>query len=391
MRKMKRETKKNILRVFMVILAAIMFLGIIVLPLAGSASAEEGDVVVTSFETGKLAAAIDKAKDGVDLNNVKKIAVSGGTLNAEDYGAICGYPNTEYIELAGCETEGGIIPDNAMVSRNQLTYISLPKNTVTIGSRAFSGNRSLLKVSMPRTVRSIGAYAFEGCEKVEEFTVPAELETLGTGAFSDCKALSSFALPEAIEEIPEYCFSKCSLTELHLGPQVRAVGNGAFSDCHSLTDIYFYGDEPFSASEGSFQNLKVTIHMYSDKEGFEGLESNFVKVAYDMSEDSEYIPPRSDNGAAGNNGSEGDDFGEAEASEEETEAEDVSDEDEAEGDTDEPEEASDDKAKSDKTESVPASAGVSGGFNTASVIVISVLCAVVGVLATLLAVGKKNK
>ncbi|MDE6592118.1 MAG: leucine-rich repeat domain-containing protein [Oscillospiraceae bacterium] len=381
MKKMRQETKKNILRVFMLILAVVMFLGIIVMPLAGSASAEEGDVVVTSFETGKLAEAIEEAKDGVDLNNIKKIAVSGGVLNESDYGAICGYPNTEYIELAGCETEGGIIPENAMVSRNQLTYISLPKNTVTIGERAFSGNRNLLKISMPATVRNIGDYAFEGCEKVEEFTVPAELETLGVGAFSDCKALKSFALPEAIKEIPDNCFAKCSLTELHLGPQVRSIGNGAFSDCHSLTDIYFYGDEPFSASEGTFQNLKVTIHMYSDKEGFEGLENNFVTVAYDMSEESEYIPPKSENPVAVNENDKADETRDSE--------EDISEEEETSGES-----VDEEKPADGKTENVPASvagaAANEGGFNTASVIIIAVLCAAVGVLATLLAVNKKK-
>lgn len=388
MKKMRQETKKNIIRVCMLILAVVMFLGVIVVPFASNASAEEGDVVVTSFKTGKLAEAIEEAKDGVDLNNIKKIAVSGGVLNEADYGAICGYPNTEYIELAGCETEGGIIPENAMASRNQLTYISLPKNTVTIGARAFSGNRNLLKISMPAGVRNIGDYAFEGCEKVEEFTVPAELETLGTGAFSDCKALKSFALPEAIEEIPDNCFAKCSFTELHLGPQVRSIGSGAFSDCHSLTDIYFYGDEPFSASEGTFQNLKVTIHMYSDKEGFEGLNSNFVTVAYDMSEESEYIPPRSENPVNADSPAKSDSP---------AANEDEGDEEVSEAVEDKSGDSAGEKPAEDKAENVPASvdataaAANGGGFNTASVIIIAVLCVVVGVLATLLAVGKKRR
>ncbi|MCM1577687.1 MAG: leucine-rich repeat domain-containing protein [Ruminococcus sp.] len=388
MRKMKQETKKNILRVFILILAVLMILGIVMMAFAGAVSAEEGDVVVTEFETGKLSAAIEEAKDGADLNNVKNIAVSGGVLNEADYGAICGYPNVEYLELAGCETEGGVIPDNAMASRNQLTYISLPKNTVTIGSRAFSGNRNLLKVSMPSTVRHIGEYAFEGCEKVEEFVVPAELETLGAGAFSDCKALKSFALPEAITAIPDNCFAKCSLTELHLGPQVKSIGNGAFSDCHSLTDIYFYGDEPFSASEGCFQNLKVTVHLYGDKEGFEGLENNFVTVAYDMSEDSEYIPPKSENPVTveTETGSGDDDVTEEEEIEVTKKSDDKSD-DEGDGDKGEKEDKTETAAAQPAAASADSNSG--GGFSTVSVIVIAVLCVVVGVLAALLAVKKK--
>lgn len=388
MRKMKQETKKNIVRGFVLILALIFLLGIFVIPLAGVASAEEADegsVTVTSFETGKLSEAIDKAKDGVDLNNITRIAVSGGTMNAADYSAVCGYPNTEYIELAGADTEDGVIPDNAMPSRNQLVYISLPRNTVTIGARAFSGNRTLLKISMPSTVRHIGDYAFEGCERVEEFTVPAELETLGVGAFSDCKALASFAIPAALTEIPENCFSKASLTEMHLGPQVTAVGNGAFSDCHSLADIYYYGDKPFSADQSAFQNLKVTIHVYSDLEGFDGLENNFVTVAYDMSEDSVYIPPvsadvpentdGSETQTEASDASEGDD--EAVSSEESTAEEAAGVTSEAVGTT---------QAAADNS-----SPAASGGFGTASVVIIAVLCVIIGVLAALLAVGRKKR
>ena len=220
MRKIKQDTKKNVIRVIMFIMAIVMILSFVILPLTMDVAAEEDNtaVTVTEFDTGALSAAIEKAKDGTDLNLIKKISVSGGTLNSADYGALCGYPNTEIIELAGCETEDGVIPENALQSRNQLQYISLPKNTVTIGARAFSGNRVLLKISIPSTLRNIGDYAFEGCEKVENFVIPAEVETIGTGAFSDCKALSGFAVPEAVTEIPDYCFSKCSFTELHLGP-----------------------------------------------------------------------------------------------------------------------------------------------------------------------------
>lgn len=396
MRKMNQDNKKKILRICILIMAIVMLLSFVLLPLTQMVSADEaeGNVTVTSFETGKLAEAIEKAKDGTDLNLIKKIAVSGGTLNAADYSAICGYPNIEYLELAGCDTEKGVIPENALPSRNQLTYVSLPKNTETIGARAFSGNRTLLKISIPSTLRHIEEYAFEGCENVEEFSVPAELETLGTGAFSDCKALKSFALPEAITEIPDYCFSKASLTEMHFGPQITSVGNGAFSDCHDLTDIYFYGTDAPSAPESAFQNLKVTIHTYEDGKGFDSLNSNFVSIAYDLSEDSKYIPPKSaepsskpaaEQTAAGTEEA-AEDKNDDDADPEATEEDDGSD-------------ASDDEAvQADVTVSSEAQTSPSSpsepaqsGFSGISVIVIAVLCVIVGVLGALVAVkSKKN-
>lgn len=391
MRKMSEQKKKNIMRVLMLIMAVIMLFGFVILPLTVDVAAEETgvSVTVTEFETGKLSEAIEKAKDGADLNTITKLAVSGGVMNASDYSAVCGYPNVEYLELAGCETENGVIPENAVQSRNQLTYISLPSNTETIGARAFSGNRKLLKISIPATLRVIGDYAFEGCENVEEFAIPAEVSSIGTGAFSDCKALKAFSLPEAITVIPDYCFNKCSFTEMHFGPQVEKIGEGAFSDCYSLSDVYYYGDKAPEVSDNSFQNVKVTIHTYEDGEGFDGLTNNFVSIGYDLSGDSEYIPPKSAETQPAQT------FSETES--ETAEAEDVSETEDAaetEASSEETvlsEEAAETEAAATEsvTEAVPAAAPANS-FSGISVLIIAVLCAALAVTVTLLVVNKKK-
>lgn len=383
MKKLTEKRKKNIVRVIMLIMAVCMILSFVLLPMGQSIYAEEDDsvVIVTEFETGKLAQAIDVAKDGTDLNVITKISVSGGTLDASDFSAVCGYPNIEFLELAGCEVKDGVIPENALAARNRLSYVSLPYNTETIGARAFAGNRAMLKISIPVTLRNIGDYAFEGCEKVEDFSIPAELETLGTGAFSDCKALGAFALPVGITEVPAYCFSKASITELHLGPQVTSIGEGAFSDCHDLADIYYYGEEAFSAPESAFQNLKVTIHTYEGSEGFDALDSNFVDIAYDLSEDSVYTPPQPSEPAQTVQTEKPAET--AEEKPEETEAA----ESEASVETSALEKTEDSAAEPVEQTSAPSH----GGFSGVAVLIIAVLCAVVGVLAALLAVkSRKN-
>lgn len=385
MRKMSERKKKNIMRAVMLIMAIVMLFSFVILPLTVNAYAEDTgvSVTVTEFETGQLSAAIEEAKDGADLNTITKLAVSGGVLNSSDYGAIIGYPNLEYIELAGCDTENGIIPENALQSRNQLTYISLPANTEAIGSRAFSGNRKLVKISIPAALRTIGDYAFEGCENVEEFAVPAEVTSIGTGAFSDCKALKSFALPEAITEVPDYCFSKCSLSEIHLGPQVTKIGEGAFSDCYSLTDVYFYGDTAPAISDNSFQNVKVTFHTYESNEGFDGMNNNFVSVGYDLSDDSEYVPPRS---------AETQYVETAEEISSATEEQEAASEIEAsvtEEAASEITEAISETSAEAVTEAVPAAAQPSS-FSGISVLIIAVLCAALAVTVTLLIVNKKK-
>lgn len=387
MRKMSEQKKKRIIRIIMLIMAVVMLLSFVILPLTIDVSAEENGVSVTvsEFDTGKLSEAIEKAKDGADLNTITKLAVSGGVMNSSDYSAVCGYPNVEFIELAGCETENGIIPENALPSRNQLTYISLPSNTETIGARAFSGNRKLLKISIPATLRVIGDYAFEGCENVEEFAVPAEVTSIGTGAFSDCKALKAFSLPVAITVIPDYCFNKCSFTEMHIGPQVEKIGVGAFSDCYSLTDVYYYGDKAPAVSDNSFQNVKVTIHTYEDAEGFDGLSNNFVSIGSDLSEDSVYIPPKSAETQPAQTSSE--------TESQSSETQDVSENEASEG-TSSTEKTTLTETPSETeaatvSEAVPAAAPASS-FSGLSVLIIAVLCAALAVTVTLLVVNKKK-
>ncbi len=217
MRKLSQEKKKSILRIIVLIMAIALALTVVVLPFAMNASAAEVDVVVSSFDEGSLASAIDTAKDGEDLNNITRLSISGGTLSAADFEAICGYPNIERLELSGSQVKDGIIPENALAARNKLAVVSLPSNTVEIGANAFSNNRLLTKITMPATVRKIDDYAFSGCEGIDVFNIPSETEYIGTGAFADCKALSVFELPPAITAIPDNCFSKAALKEIHIG------------------------------------------------------------------------------------------------------------------------------------------------------------------------------
>ena len=386
MRKMKNDEKKLVLRILMLILAVSMILGYVLLPLGQSATASaEGvtEVEVASFTTGGLAAAIETAKDGTDLNNVTGITVSGGTLSAADYQAICGYPNIIVLDLSGAKTEGGVIPPSALASRNQLSVVYLPSDTKEIGEGALSGNRSLTEIYMPSTVRIIGAHAFEGCEKVEHFDIPAETEEIGEYAFSDCKALSDFVLPAGITAVPDRCFDKTSLKMLIMGPQVTQIGAGAFENCHDLADICFYGDTAPSAPSGAFQNCKVTFHMHEDAEGAENIAdtaNGMVTVAYDL--EGEYKAPVNESPA--------------QPAEEETQQTTEVSADNDDGDEEntgtvitarkiEPDNVTTAAPAADKDEK-----SSSGGVSVAAVIIIAVLCAAVGVFATLFFTSKKK-
>ena len=289
-KKKNTDGKKLWVRIVVVIIALTTMLGFVLLPLTSNAEEDKSSIVVDEFTTGSLADALNKAMDGTDFNYIKNIAVTGGTLNSADYQALKNIPNIENLELAKAETENGIIPENALDSRNKLAYVSLPKNTKEISKKAFSCNRTLKKVSVPAGVEKIGDYAFESCIVLEKFDVPVTVTYIGEGAFTDCKVLSTFTIPENITEIFGNTFSKSGLTEIFIGPKVTAIGSSAFADCNALKDIYFYGKTaPSVADAGVFQNLKVTVHCSADAEGYDDLASNFVTVAQDFEE--KYVAP----------------------------------------------------------------------------------------------------
>lgn len=280
-------------KIIMVILAVALAAGIIIMPIESSlrAYAEEAEgesVTVETFETGKLADAVSEAANGTDYNFITKICVMGGTLDASDWSALNAIPNLEYVELAKTDTEDGIIPDNALPYRNQLRFISLPKNTVEIGDSAFNSNRKLEKISMPNTVSKVGNNAFEACEALAEMPNSVGITSFGEGAFKDCKSFESFTVSPEVTEIPANAFGKCGFSEIIIGPSVTSVGDGAFADCNNLTDIYVYAENAPSVNASSaFMNVGGTVHVYPDSaESYTAWEYNNLKIAGDL--DGEY-------------------------------------------------------------------------------------------------------
>ncbi|MDE6746077.1 MAG: leucine-rich repeat domain-containing protein [Oscillospiraceae bacterium] len=374
-KKKKRPLAKRIL---IFIIAVALLLGIIIMAIPTRAEGNVENLTVQSFETGKLADAISKAANGTDYNFIKNIAVLSGTLNAEDYSALLTIPNLEIIELAGTETEGGIIPENALPSRNQLTVLTLPKNTVEIGKNAFSGNRKLVKVLMPATVTKIDDYAFAACEALEEVPVSAAVTYIGEGAFQDCKAITEFVIPAGISELYPNTFSKCGFESISIGPDVKKIGGSVFADCNNLKDIYAYGETAPALDSDVFRNVSAAVHCYEDsEESYESWKQNNITITADLTgEYSLKAEISAENSET------------YEAASAETEAEnDENDEAQA--------EASEEEAvpAQGQTDTQPAQAdqsAQSGGLSVGVVIVIVIMAMIIAVLATVLVMMKKG-
>ena len=379
----KPKRKSIGLRIFIVCVAVALFLGIIIMPLASKVNAEEdpANLVVPSFETGKLAEAISEAADGTDYNFIINVAVLSGTLNAQDYSALTAIPNLEILELAGTETEGGYIPENALPSRNQLSFISLPKNTSEIGSNAFSGNRKLTKVTMPSTVTKIDDYAFAYCEALENFPISESVVYIGEGAFQDCKAITEFVIPGGVTEIYSNTFSKCGFEKISIGPNVKRIGESVFADCNNLKDIYAYGKEAPALGGDVFRNVSASIHCYEDSEdSYKSWLQQNMTLSADLT--GEYTLTAE---APAENNDSYPDAPETEAASV-TEASPNPNEDEAEAP-----DASTGSTASDEAAPVSGSVQPSGGLSVGVVIVIVVMAMIIAVLATVLIMSRKKK
>lgn len=370
--------KKSLgLRIFILAVAFLMLVGIVPLTfLSANAEGNTENLTIASFETGKLSEAMQEAADGTDYNFIKNIAVLSGTMNAVDYGALLQIPNLEIIELAGTETEGGIIPENAIPSRNQLTLISLPKNTKEIGNHAFEGNRKLTKVLMPATVAKIGDYAFAACEALESFPISPDTEYIGEGAFQDCKSITEFVIPAGITEIYPNTFSKCGFEKISIGPDVKKIGGSVFADCNSLKDIYAYGETAPALESDVFRNVGATVHCYPDsEESYQSWIQNNITVAADLA--GEYTltveTPAENNEVY------------TEAAETKSPEETTETEKPAEETTEDITEASAEASAANAPESS------SGGMSVGVVIVIVVMAVIIAVLATVLVMTKKKQ
>jgi hypothetical protein len=254
--------KSLVLRIVVIAVAVLLLVGLIVPSMLVFAAGE--DLVIQSFETGKLSDALTAAADGTDFNQIQKVAVLGGTLSRDDYAALMSLPNITYLELAGADTENGAIPEGALQGRNQLAYVSLPKNTTLIGDRAFSNNKKLEKISMPYSVASIGNYAFDGCIALYDIPVSENIVYIGEGAFRDCSSITEFVLPSKITVINDNTFGKCGFSEFFIGPSVISIGSGAFADCNNLKNIYVYGNYLPSVGADAFRNVSATVHISVD-------------------------------------------------------------------------------------------------------------------------------
>lgn len=188
-------------------------------------------------------------------------------------------------------------------SDSTLKYITLHRNTTTIGSYALYGCKTLTGISHSDGVVALGGHAMAGCVELVKYRFAPYTQSVGNNAFasdtklgsvtnfentkvsqvaqnvfSQCSSLISISLPNKITAIGDRAFEGCSkLTSMDLSKtKTTTIGTSAFASCGNLGTIIFpttltiIGTSAFKDDTNlrSVQNLEKTIVSIINKNAF---------------------------------------------------------------------------------------------------------------------------
>lgn len=125
-------------------------------------------------------------------------------------------------------------------SDSTLKYITLHRNTTTIGSYALYGCKTLTGISHSDGVVALGDYAMASCVELVKYRFSPLTQSVGTFAFAYDTKLESVTNLEntQVSQISEAMFCECSsLYEILLPNTITSIGNEAFEACEKLTSV----------------------------------------------------------------------------------------------------------------------------------------------------------
>lgn len=216
-----------------------------------------------------------------------------GTLNDEDLAMLKKLTNMMEVDLN--ETTLTALPDNQFNNKFYLlTWVTLPKQLETIGSRTFYNCVELRDLQFPPTLKSIGDGAFYytynfcradipesltmannvyhnsgirhivfptsmvevpyafccNCQDLYDVQFNGQLN-IGDAAFENCYELRSITLPEGMERLKDQCFRYCTgLTKVTLPSTILTTAR-PFFNCRNLTELTCLAAAPPYANNNS--------------------------------------------------------------------------------------------------------------------------------------------
>ena len=82
-----------------------------------------------------------------------------------------------------------------------ISKIILPKSTLEIQFRAFSGCTNLTNIDIPNSVTSIGTETFSDCTSLTDINIPNSVTSIESGTFYNCTSLTDINIPNSVTSI----------------------------------------------------------------------------------------------------------------------------------------------------------------------------------------------
>ena len=176
--------------------------------------------------------------NGTDrMNQLEEVTIGKDLITIGDRAFENSYDYREFTVTFDEGSQLKSIGDRAF-SFTDLTTITLPDSVETIGDNAFSNCRSLTSINIPDGVTSIGGGAFGSCKALTNISIPDSVTAIGDSAFSYCSSLNSITLGNRVKSIGTYTFQDCTaLTNISIPNSVTGIGTGAFNGCTSLKTL----------------------------------------------------------------------------------------------------------------------------------------------------------
>ena len=198
------------------------------------------DISTYSFEGCNSTETITVPFIGITINSTSEFSVIFGSVPA----------SLKNINITLDKT----IPLNAFRNLSNVESITIPSNTISIGSSSFDNCSSLKRLNsnvdgvfnIPTTITDISDYAFRGCVMATTITLSNDIEFIRTYAFSGCSLVSKFnsstegnlIIPTSCTSIGSYAFQNMALIANLVVPEtVNSIDSGAFKGCNSLVNL----------------------------------------------------------------------------------------------------------------------------------------------------------
>lgn len=102
------------------------------------------------------------------------------------------------------------------------------------------------------------SYLFLNENIVTSLTIPADVDRIGSKAFSGCKSLENVVIPKTVTKIGSYAFAYSTIKKLTILGDIEELGSDILTNCHDLQEVFLLGTLPdYRAMGGVSKEAKV--------------------------------------------------------------------------------------------------------------------------------------